>query len=166
MDLYLVHSPEALSNISDGWKSLELAKEKGLAKSIGVSNFTVEQLQLLENASVKPVVNQVRTLHHPRSLIKLSYSIPLQIRLHPYNIAEHAAVLAYCAAHSIIVEAYGSLHPITKSPGGPVDAVVAKLAEAHCVTPAQVLFLWVIGKGAVIVTYVDRFGSLGYLGAL
>lgn len=41
------------------WRGMEQAVELGLAMSIGVSNFNEEQLErLLENCSIKPVVNQ------------------------------------------------------------------------------------------------------------
>lgn len=40
-------------------------------------------------------------------------------------------------------------------PGGPVDAVLARLADARKATSAQVIFLWVLAKGAVIVTYAN-----------
>ncbi|PPQ77074.1 hypothetical protein CVT25_014887 [Psilocybe cyanescens] len=136
LDLYLIHTP---STIEQGggyeavWSQFEKFKEEGLTKSIGVSNFTIEHLQqLLKIAKVKPAVNQ--------------------IRLHPYNLTEHASLLEYHAKHGIITEAYGSLAPITTYPGGPVDAPLRKAAERLKITPTQVVFLWVKTKGAVIVT--------------
>ena len=44
--------------------------------------------------------------------------------------------------------------PITKYPGGPVDAPLAAAAAKRNATPVQALFLWVRAKGVVIVTYV------------
>lgn len=47
----------------DTWKAFEAIQKKGLAKSIGVSNFNKRQLErLLQNSSVVPVTNQVRLL--------------------------------------------------------------------------------------------------------
>jgi diketogulonate reductase-like aldo/keto reductase len=79
-----------------------------------------------------------------------------QIRLHPYNLAEQAATLAYCADHDIQVAAYSALTSITKAPGGAVDAPVAAAAAARGCTPAQVLLLWARAKGAAIVTTSSR----------
>jgi len=133
--LYLIHSPLAIEKgeFERTWWGFEWAKQEGLTKSIGVSNFTVEDLQkLLKIAHVKPAVNQ--------------------IRLHPYNYATHTSLLDYHATHGIVTEAYGSLAPITAFPGGPVDVPVEKAAQRLGITPTQVIFLWVKAKGAVIVT--------------
>jgi diketogulonate reductase-like aldo/keto reductase len=135
LDLYLIHSPTLIKNgdFESTWLQFERFKREGLTKSIGVSNFTVEDLQkLLKTAHVKPAVNQ--------------------IRLHPYNYVEHAPLLEYHSKHGIITEAYGSLASITIFPGGPVDAAVEKAASRLGITPSQVILLWVKAKGAVIVT--------------
>ncbi|CAG8770913.1 1571_t:CDS:2, partial [Acaulospora colombiana] len=61
VDLYLVHRPEVLvGKREEWWREFEKARELGLAKSIGVSNFQQDDLQeLLKIAKVKPAVNQV-----------------------------------------------------------------------------------------------------------
>ncbi|KAG1836348.1 NADP-dependent oxidoreductase domain-containing protein [Suillus subalutaceus] len=133
VDLYLVHSPRALSDFESGWQEFEKMKKDGLTRSIGVSNFTLEDLQKLSKTAVtKPAVNQ--------------------ISFHPYNYASHKALLVYCAKQSITVEAYGSLNSITQKPGGPVDAVVNAAAKRIGATPNQVIFSWVRSKGVAIVT--------------
>ncbi|OAX44327.1 Aldo/keto reductase [Rhizopogon vinicolor AM-OR11-026] len=133
LDLYLVHFPEVLPDFESGWQEFEKMKKDGLARSIGVSNFTVEQLQkLLKTAVIRPTVNQ--------------------IDFHPYNYASHKTLLEYCAKQNILVEAYGSLNSITQNPGGPVDAVVDAAAKRIGATPNQVIFSWVRSKGVAIVT--------------
>lgn len=72
--------------------------------------------------------------------------------LHPYELAKQAPVLAYAAKNDIVIEAYSSLAPITRFPGGPVDPVLDKLANRRKATPAQIIFLWIMAKRAVIVT--------------
>lgn len=63
VDLFLIHSPAQCreeKSYSQVWAGMEEVKEAGLAKSIGVSNFTVEDLKfILETAKVVPSVNQV-----------------------------------------------------------------------------------------------------------
>jgi len=135
LDLYLIHWPSLIENddYESIWSEFERFQREGLTKSIGVSNFTVEDLQkLLKIAHVKPAVNQ--------------------ISLHPYNYTENIPRLEYHSKHGIVTEAYGSLASITTLPGGPVDAVVEKAAKRLGITPTQVIFLWVKAKGAVIVT--------------
>jgi len=134
LDLYLIHQPEYLPNVSEVWKGFEKAQREGLAKSIGVSNLVDPQglEDLIKGANVKPAVNQ--------------------IMLHPYNYHEMKPVLDLCAKHHIVVEAYSSLAPITTYPNGPVDVPIQAAARRTGATPTQVVFLWVRAKGAVIVT--------------
>ncbi|KAJ7256805.1 Aldo/keto reductase [Mycena haematopus] len=133
LDLYLIHNPALVPDLQAGWKQFEKIKDDGLAKSIGVSNFTVEQLQtVVKSARILPAVNQ--------------------INFSPYNYAQHKDLLEYSAKYGIITEAYSSLAPITQFPGGPVDAPVAAAAKRLGITPTQVILLWVKSKGVVIVT--------------
>ncbi|KAH7906717.1 NADP-dependent oxidoreductase domain-containing protein [Hygrophoropsis aurantiaca] len=133
LDLYLVHYPESLKSFESGWREFEDIKKTGLAKSIGVSNFELKDLQaLLKTAAIKPAVNQ--------------------IELHPYNYATNKPLLEYCAKQNIVVEAFGSLNSITNHPGGPVDAAVDAAARRLNITPNQVIFSWVRSKGVTIVT--------------
>ncbi|KAG6846497.1 hypothetical protein H0H93_013583, partial [Arthromyces matolae] len=152
VDLYLIHVPSLVEHDLEGsWREFEKIKQDGLARSIGVSNFNLEQLQtIVKIAHIKPAVNQ--------------------IQFNPYTYAQHKPLLEYAAKHDIVVEAYSSLayvsfyhrvlyqanwsiySPITKFPGGPVDAVVNAVAKRHGISPDQVIFLWVRAKGAVIVT--------------
>ncbi|KAJ6537698.1 NADP-dependent oxidoreductase domain-containing protein [Mycena capillaripes] len=124
VDLYLIHNPRNIPDVD--------AKD-GLAKSIGVSNFTLEALQsLVQKALVWPAVNQ--------------------IEFHPYNYAKNKALLEWSSKHGIVTEAYSSLSSITKFPSGPVDAPVAAAAARLGISPTQVLLSWVRAKGVVIVT--------------
>ncbi|KAG6813043.1 hypothetical protein H0H93_013536, partial [Arthromyces matolae] len=138
VDLYLIHVPSLVEHDLEGsWREFEKIKQDGLARSIGVSNFNLEQLRtVVKIAHIKPAVNQ--------------------IQFNPYTYAQHKPLLEYAAKHDIVVEAYSSLAPITKFPGGPVDAVVNAVAKRHGISPDQVIFLWVRAKGAVIVTTSSR----------
>jgi len=135
LDLYLIHTPLSIVNgdYEGPWRRFEEAREKGLVRSIGVSNFTIEDLdKLAKVARVKPAVNQ--------------------INLHPYNYSSNIKLLEYHRQHGIVTEAYGSLAPITTFPGGPVDAALDKPAQRLRISRAQVIFLWLRAKGIVIVT--------------
>ncbi|KAF9645791.1 Aldo/keto reductase [Thelephora ganbajun] len=131
LDLYLIHSPRG--DLPSTWKDFEQAQKDGLTTSIGVSNFTVDHLQeILKVATVTPAVNQI------------SFS--------PYNYHEHKELIKFAAEHNILLEAYSSLTPITRYPGGPVDESVLAAAKRLGATPAQVILAWVRSKGVAIVT--------------
>ncbi|KAJ7780453.1 NADP-dependent oxidoreductase domain-containing protein [Mycena olivaceomarginata] len=124
VDLYLIHQPRFLPDIDAVWKEFEIIKD-GLAKTIGVSNFPLEQLQsLVQKALVCPAVNQ--------------------IEFHPYNYAKNKTLLELSSIHGIVTEAYySSLSSITKFLGGAVDAPVAAAADRLGISPTQVLLSWV-----------------------
>lgn len=128
MDLYLIHHPRlAVPDIPTAWREMEEIQAQGLAKyassscegsefishnysvcrSIGVSNFGVDELTiLLASAKVKPAANQVYTISV--GILFLFKMIP-QILLHPYVYVRQAPILAYAATHGIVIEAYSSL---------------------------------------------------------
>ncbi|KAJ3800047.1 oxidoreductase [Lentinula aff. detonsa] len=146
VDLFLIHSPFVAmkdGKLKEWWKEMEEIKREGLAKSIGVSNFTVEHLQIiLEDATVVPAVNQ--------------------IELHPYIWDTAAKIYDFCQEKGIVVE-YGALSSLFRVPGGPVDPVVASAVQrlskesGTSVSPGQVLMKWLIQKRVVIVTTCVRF---------
>ncbi|CAE6351560.1 unnamed protein product [Rhizoctonia solani] len=139
VDLYLIHWPQFAPDILKTWSELERAHAHGKAKSIGVSNFSIDQLKLiLEHGKVPPSVNQ--------------------IPFHPYNYHEQAELLEFANQHGIRIESYNGLTPITKLPGGPVDSVIERIAKrlGPKVTPAQVLMSWIRSKGVVVVTTTSR----------
>ena len=70
IDLYLVHWPEG--GATRAWAGLERARERGLARSIGVSNFSAAELDaVIAAAAIPPAVNQVEfnPQHYRRGLL-------------------------------------------------------------------------------------------------
>ena len=131
VDLYLIHWPNPLAlrdrwqaTNAETWRALEKANQQGLARAIGVSNFMVHHLEaLLQTAKIVPAVNQ--------------------IRLAPG--VTQPEVVAYCRAHSIIIEAWSPLgqgelfqHPTMQA-----------LAEKYQKTIAQVALAWSLNHGFV-----------------
>jgi len=150
VDLFLIHSPSVAlqeGKLKQWWKEMEEIKKEGLAKSIGVSNFTVEHLNvILEGATVIPAVNQ--------------------IELHPYVWDTASQIYSFCKEKGIVIEAYSGLAPIVRTPGGPVDPILASAAErlskeaATPVSTGQVLTKWLIQKGAVVVTTSSKVSRI------
>lgn len=133
VDLLLIHWPlPGRGQFVSTWQTFERLKAEGLTRSIGVSNFTPEHLEVLaaETATV-PAVNQ----------IQLTPAI------------QRREQRAYHGAHGIVTESYS---PITGVLGEPaVERVAALLGR----TPAQVVLRWHLQNGLVAIPksgHVDR----------
>ncbi|KAH8818652.1 Aldo/keto reductase [Flagelloscypha sp. PMI_526] len=130
LDLYLIHSPRL--DVKKLWAEFEDLKEEGLVRSIGVSNFTITDLEALrETASVVPAVNQ--------------------INFDLYQWRNNKDLLKYAREHGIVVAGYNCLSPL-KHPGGPADAPITKVAKRLNVSTTQVTLAWAKSKGVVIIT--------------
>jgi len=150
VDLFLIHFPlqgRNEKNQSQIWEGMEEAKRDGLTKSIGVSNFTVEDLKvILETAKVVPAVNQ--------------------IELHPYVWKAAEPIVKFCQEHGIVIESYGSLSPIVRVQDGPIDPILASIRDrlekihGHPVTAGQVLSKWILTKNAVVVTTTSKVSRI------
>ncbi|KAM0754513.1 Aldo/keto reductase [Meredithblackwellia eburnea MCA 4105] len=133
IDLYLIHFPRVAVDPLTTWRSFESLVTSGTVRSIGVSNYGVEDLNtVLQLAEIKPAVNQ--------------------IRYHLYNTVEQDPVVELGRKEGIVSAAYSSLTPITKEPGGPVDDVLEEISEKEGITEGQVILDWVKGKGIAVVT--------------
>lgn len=126
VDLYLIHWPlPRVDKYLESWQAMIALREDGRVRSIGVSNFTEEQLtRLIDETGVAPAVNQVEL--HPRF--------------------PQAALRRFHEAHGIVTQSWSPLargNPVTAEP-----AVVAA-AEAHGVTPTQVVLRWHVQLGSI-----------------
>jgi len=120
VDLYIIHWPEG--GPTWAWAGMEQAREAGFARSIGVSNFGVDDLrELLATATVPPVVDQVQ--------------------FSPYEY--RTALLDASRENGIALEAYS---PLGTGRHLASDTVV-QIARRHGRTPAQVLLRWCIERG-------------------
>lgn len=127
VDMYLIHWPAVqLGKYVDSWAGMMRLRADGLTKSIGVSNFTPENLNdLIELTFVVPAVNQVE--------------------LHP--LLNQAATRAAGAEHGIVTWAHSPL-----GVGALVDnPAVAAIAENHGKSAAQVLIRWNLQLGNVVI---------------
>jgi diketogulonate reductase-like aldo/keto reductase len=126
LDLYLIHWPNpSVGEYVESWKQLVRARELGLVRSIGVSNFTPALLnEIIDATGVVPAVNQ--------------------IELHPYF--PQAQLREVNASLNIVTEAWS---PLGKGNAPYLEAPVAAAAEAHGVTPAQAILRWHVQLGSV-----------------
>lgn len=126
MDLYLLHSPGADRDTRlKAWKAMEDAVYAGKIKSIGVSNFDVEELDdLLANARIKPAVNQIES--------------------HPFF--AHEDLRQATIERGIHVQAYS---PMAQGAALERPEIVA-IAKKHGKSSAQVLLKWGMNIGNII----------------
>ncbi|KAG8217876.1 NADP-dependent oxidoreductase domain-containing protein [Butyriboletus roseoflavus] len=140
VDLYLVHQAnQHVGKLKQVWKGMEEAKNAGLTKSIGVSNFTADHLRdILEVATIPPAVNQVEA--------------------HPYVWEALGPNLAIHEQYDIITSSYGGLSPLFRAKGGPLDPVIEQIrvrletTRGAPVSDGQVLNKWLKQKNVLVVT--------------
>lgn len=134
LDLMIIHSPQPWAEFrvenryfaenKEVWRALEDAYAAGKLRAIGVSNFLQDDLEnLLDDCRIKPMVNQ--------------------ILLHITNTDK--ALLDYCRAQGILVEAYSPIAhgEALKNPA------ITQMAKKYNVTPAQLCIRYVLQLGTV-----------------
>lgn len=138
LDLMLIHCPTPWrffnhkptrphfykENI-EAWRAMSEAKEQGLIRALGVSNFNVDDLEhLIEATGVKPAVNQIR--------FSIGHTQP--------------EIVAFCQENGILVEAYSSLGTGSLLKNEDIQ----KIADKYNKTVAQVAYRYPVQKGMVI----------------
>ena len=127
LDLYLIHWPVPSQDLYvETFKAFQKLKADGRVRSIGVSNFTIENLErVIGETGEVPVLNQ--------------------IELHPkFNQSE---LRAFHTGKGIATEAWSPLGQGTVL----TDPVLKKIADAHGVTTAQVIIRWHLQIGNVVI---------------
>ncbi len=116
VDMLMLHWPVP-GKYTKAWRALEHIYEQGLTRAIGVSNFTVRQLEdLMTISRIDPMVNQCEC--HPR------FANP--------------EVRDFCQKKRIVFQSYQPLgHGIYRD-----HPVISRIAEAHGRNFAQVLIRW------------------------
>jgi alcohol dehydrogenase (NADP+) len=156
LDLYLIHwpvnfqpnivfpkrseefvTPDAIPVI-ETWQAMETMVKKGLCRFIGVCNFNLTRLiNLRRQAKIQPVMNQ--------------------IELHPY--LQQVKMLEYCKEHDVLLTAYSPLGSAdrpaalkkTNEPSLLDHPIILEIAERRSITPGQVLLVWGLSRGTVVI---------------
>jgi 2,5-diketo-D-gluconate reductase A len=127
VDLYLIHWPvPSEDRFIDTWRAFERIYEEEAARTIGVSNFRVEDLErLAAETDTRPTVNQ--------------------IELHPSF--QQAELRAFHAEHKIATEAWSPL-----AQGDLLDhETIVRIADLHDRTPAQAILRWHLQLGNIVI---------------
>ena len=124
VDLYIIHWPKG--GPTWAWPGMERAQSSGYARSIGVSNFSVSELEdVMTVAETPPVVNQVQ------------FS-PFKYR---------RKLLETCEERNVALEAYSPLGTGRHLS----DERVQRVAERAGRTPAQVLLRWCVQRDLIVI---------------
>jgi alcohol dehydrogenase (NADP+) len=156
LSAYLIHWPVALRHgvslprgpedflalaeapLAATWEAMLKLREAGLARQVGVSNFSKGQITRVRDATGEtPAINQ--------------------IELHPY--LQQNGLLEACDELGVAVTAYSPLgSPDSAAFMGRQDDVlltkhptIAAIAEAHDATPGQVLIAWALARGTSVI---------------
>ena len=135
VDLYLIHWPPPTGVHLDSWKTMMKFVEDGRSKSIGVSNYSIEQLEeLIQESGLIPAVNQV-----PIS--------PFSVQTPYFHISRNEELMNYCKNMNIIVEAYS---PLTR--GAELNnPTLLSMSDKYNKTSAQLLLRWGVQRGLVVI---------------
>jgi 2,5-diketo-D-gluconate reductase A len=125
VDLWLVHWPPSASALAPNWRALLALRDEGLARAVGVSNYSLAQVDdLIAATGQAPAVNQ----------------IPWSPRGHDPR------VLSGLRQRGVALEGYSPLKGTNLR-----DPVLARIAAAHGVTPAQVVLRWHVEHEIVVI---------------
>ena len=127
IDMLILHQPAG--NYVAGYKMLEKAKKEGKVKSIGISNFTIEQMEdLLSQTEIVPSLTQVET--------------------HPYF--PQTELKKYLDEKGIVLQAW---YPLGGKGNDSVlsEEVFARIGEKYSKTPAQAILRWHIDSNNIVI---------------
>jgi len=127
VDLYLIHWPVPSNDrFVDTWRAFERIRGERGARTIGVSNFRIDDLERLEaETETRPTVNQVE--------------------LHPY--LQQRELRQWHEDHGIATEAWSPL-----AQGAVLgDETIVSIARAHGMTPAQTVLRWHLQLANIVI---------------
>jgi 2,5-diketo-D-gluconate reductase A len=138
VDLWLIHWPPGGAASPETWRALVAARREGRAQAIGVSNYSIAQIdELIKTSGEAPAVNQVKwspSLHDPDRL----------------------------AAHrerGVVLEGYSPFKSTSLR-----HPTLVEIANAHGVTPAQIVVRWHVQHAIVVIpktAQLDRLQTNG-----
>ncbi|MDQ8726327.1 aldo/keto reductase [Bradyrhizobium sp. LHD-71] len=135
VDLVLLHWPSTRVPLNETLEGLAHAKQTGLTRHIGISNFNVTLMREAVSLSAEPLVCN-------------------QVEYHPY--LDQAKVLDACNSLGLVTVAYS---PIAK---GRVkdDRTLARIASLHRKTAAQVCLRWLVQQNVAAIPRTSKLERL------
>ncbi|WP_432828653.1 aldo/keto reductase [Dactylosporangium sp. CA-092794] len=123
LDLWLIHAPPAPEQSVPLWKFLTAAREEGKVRAVGVSNYSTAQIdELVDATGIVPAVNQIKWTPELFDRRRMEES----------------------HERGIVLEGFSAIRLTDLN-----DPTLVKVANAHSVTPAQVILRWHIQHDVV-----------------
>ena len=135
VDLLLLHWPNPQIPLRDTLGALCKVKRAGLARHIGLSNFTVALTDEAVRFATEPLVCN-------------------QIEVHPF--IDQSKVIAACRSHGMAVVAYS---PVARG-GVSAHKVLARIGEAHGKSAVQVSLRFLVQRGIAVIPRTSRLERL------
>ena len=135
IDLLLLHWPNPQIPLTETLGALARAKQLGLARHIGVSNFTVALIEEAAAGCPEPLVCD-------------------QVEYHPY--LDQTKVIEACASHGMAVVAYS---PVAK---GRIksDRALLRIGDRYRKTAAQICLRWLVQQGVAAIPRTSKLERL------
>lgn len=147
IDLYLIHFPNPTIPLEETMKAFDELIDQGLVKYIGVSNFTLEELQKAQSCAKNPIVaNQIEYSLLTRNKGRYADNCDMEKKTIPY-----------CQENDILVVAERPIERgmILQHP------LLLQLSEKYHKTPAQIAINWLIGQKNVVA--IPKSANLNHL---
>jgi 2,5-diketo-D-gluconate reductase B len=141
VDLLLLHWPNPHIPLSETLGALCKVKHDGLARHIGISNFTVAQIEEAWKITSEPLVCD-------------------QVECHPY--LDQSKVMAACREHGMALVAYS---PIARG-NAKNDKLLARIGAVHKKTAAQICLRYLVQQDIVVIPRTTRVERLSENAAL
>jgi len=135
VDLLLLHWPNPQIPLAETLGALGKVKRDGLARHIGISNFTVAMVDEAVRLSSEPLVCN-------------------QVECHPF--LDQSKVIAACRAHGMAVVAYS---PIARG-NAKNDEVLSGIGAAHKKTAAQIGLRYLVQQNIVVIPRTSKLERL------
>ena len=134
-DMIVIHRPPETGAGVDLWQGLIRAREAGLTKDIGVSNYSASQIQeLIDATGIIPSLNQIEWSPFGHSM----------------------DMLDFCREKKILLQAYS---PLTRGKRLD-DETLTKLAKKYEKSPAQILIRWNLQLGTLPIPKANQQSHL------
>jgi 2,5-diketo-D-gluconate reductase B len=136
VDLLLLHWPSEHVPLSETMPALCKMKQIGLARHIGISNFTVALVEEAVQLASEPLVTN-------------------QIECHPY--LDQSKVIAACGRRGLSITAYSPLARGRVSS----DKMLKRIGQAHGKTAGQVALRWLVQRNIIVIPRTSKVERLG-----
>ena len=125
LDLYLIHWPHG-GKILETWSAMNELVQSGKCRAVGVSNFSIGDLEpLIEQSDKLPSVNQ--------------------IEINPFTYPQE--LMNFCTGHGIALEAYSPLAQASDLQ----NSTVTEVAKRYRKSPAQVMLRWIVQQEVIAI---------------